>query len=83
MHYSISLVVTLLLNVSYAYSNIHHSARYAKLGLMGVTVIYSSGDDGVAGQSRPQHLFILFTNLVYSSLTGHAGLCLMPDGENL
>jgi len=26
------------------------SHRYAKLGLMGVTVLYASGDDGVAGE---------------------------------
>ena len=27
-------------------------AEYAKLGLMGVTVLYSSGDDGVAGNGN-------------------------------
>jgi len=27
--------------------------RYAKLGLMGVTVVYSSGDNGVAGEYDP------------------------------
>ncbi|KAG1746464.1 peptidase S8/S53 domain-containing protein [Suillus lakei] len=33
------------------YLNVIRCAEYAKLGLMGVTVLYSSGDDGVAGNS--------------------------------
>ena len=34
----------------YLISLAHKEFRYAKLGLMGVTVIFSSGDDGVAGE---------------------------------
>ncbi|KAJ7716256.1 subtilisin-like protein [Mycena maculata] len=35
-------------SLSFAYSS-RQCAEYAKLGLMGVTVLYSSGDNGVAG----------------------------------
>ena len=34
----------------YLISLAHMEFRYAKLGLMGVTVIFSSGDNGVAGE---------------------------------
>ena len=34
----------------YLISVAHIEFRYAKLGLMGVTVIFSSGDNGVAGE---------------------------------
>ena len=30
-------------------SSLTHTFRYAKLGLMGMTVVYASGDNGVAG----------------------------------
>lgn len=50
--------------------------EYAKLGLMGVTMLYSSGDFGVAGMV----ISIYHHNCSIPSV-GHDGVCLNPDGK--
>jgi hypothetical protein len=50
-HPSILLDNALSTKPIHLYNHLAHIAfRYAKLGLMGVTVIFSSGDNGVAGE---------------------------------
>ena len=44
---------------------------------MGVTIVFSSGDNGVAGTSS----FLIHTYLLIGSCVGNGALCLNVDGS--